>query len=225
MSFGPKEAREWIESLIGKEGRVIKDAPISFFIVLAIFGYGIYRYIDSSYAGQLALKGEQITLRDNQIKFKDDQLKFKDDQISEYRERLHELPPAQSVYTRMTNAELQKKTLTVVQKLRQFIEKSQYPIFRASYPPNATEEEKSRIWQEETQREITASQNFLIAYNKQFKDDVLLLYEELRSRLAPKENDKDQTFFYEHPNGIGMEMAASDLERLAKSLPITGNSN
>lgn len=221
MSFGPKAAREWIESLIGKEGRVIKDAPLSFLIALAIFSYGAYWYLDSSYAGRLALKEEQIVLRDNQIKLKDDQLKFKDDQINEYREKLHELPPAQSVYTRLSNADLQKKALTVAQQLRQFLEKSRYPTFSATFPPNASEEEKSRIWEQETRREMIVSQNITLAYNSKFKSDVLLLYEELRSRLSM--NDKDQSFFYEYPNLTSMEMAASDLERLAKSLPVTGN--
>ena|SRR5215813_1548126 len=76
MSFEPSKIREWVD-YFAKEGQVIRQAPVTFLIVVTLSGYCIYRYLDSSYksdyTGRLALKDDQIKLRDDQIKLKDDQ--------------------------------------------------------------------------------------------------------------------------------------------------------
>ena len=241
MSFEPSKIREWTDYITG-EWKVIRQAPVTFLVALFLLGYAINWRLDSSYksdyTNRLELKDEQIKTKEEQLKGKDDQLKGKDDQLkskddylkgkddllNEYRERLHLLPPAQSSYSRLTNAELQQKALAVVQQLRQFLEKSRNPSVFPAYPPNASEEEKNRIWQQYTLQSIQASQNLISAYNNKFKDEVILLHDELRSRLVTTEEKPGQTFLYETANNaLVMEMVASDLGRLAKSLPVTGS--
>jgi hypothetical protein len=157
------------------EGKEVAKAPGIFMIALALLGGLIYWMLSTHYSQLLTLKEEQLKSKeeqlkgkenqfteyqhivesqlkskDDQLKGKDDQLKGKDDVITEYRERLHYLPPAPSPYLRMTNAELQQKALTVVQQLRQFTEKTEKKsnqiIFTPhTFPPDASEEEKARL--------------------------------------------------------------------------------
>lgn len=208
---------------------MIKKTPAAFAISVVLLGGIIYGALTWYYSALLAIKEEQIKDKDNQLKGKDDQLRGKDDLVSEYRERLHLLPPAQPSYAQLSNRELQQKALTVVQQLRQSLDQynkereRQSPPF-ASYPPNATEEEKRQISERAFQDSMRSSNRLLSDYYKRFQTDAILLRDELRSRLltgGDQESQPSPDHLYESPtNPIGIEHIINDLERFAKNLPV-----
>jgi hypothetical protein len=210
------------------EGKVIAKAPVVFTVALAFLGGSIYGALTWYYSALLTIKEEQI-------KNKDNQLKGKDDQLSEYRERLHILPPAQSSYARLTNAELRQKASSVAQQLHQAIERckkedERLRDTRFSFPEGASEEEKSRLWSQYTQRMSQPFRTLLSDYNSHFKIEVILLRDELGSRLAGGQGGASEWQFfpndpYENPvNLFGLEQVMSDLDTLIQLLPDKGES-
>lgn len=81
-----------------------------------------------------------------------------------------------------------------------------------------TEEERNRLWQENTNESMRHSLARNSEYDRRFKGDSIVLRDELAARLHISP-DKRTASLYEHPtNPIGMEMVAADLEVMAKRL-------
>lgn len=153
-------------------------------------------------------------------------LAAKDDQLVEYRERLHLTPTTDTSYSRLTNNELKQKALEVVSQTRDFLRErnERHTRLRDSeweeMSAAKSEEEKHRIWNKFVTITMKSSQKLRSDYEEKFKVDTILLRDELLSRLPKDAQDDNSYSMYEHPiNPICMEIVATDLERLAKSLP------
>jgi hypothetical protein len=213
-----------IADFFNKEGKVIVGAPATFAIAVFLLG-GLTWWITSAHYTAL------ITIKDQHLEVKDEQLKGKDDLITEYRERLGILPPAQSPFERLSNRELQQRALAVVGKLQRLIteeEKESQQIYRSFMSPqDATEEEKSRRWQQQTRKLTEHTRRFQSDYTKQFRADTILLRDALRSRLVEEQGGNftiDTS--YEFPTNITVIKEVADhLETLAKRLPTEGSSS
>lgn len=213
-----KDIYDFIQ-FIKRNWQTFKSAWLAFIIVLlvgGIVGYLIGRW---KYQRIVQIKNERIAQ-------KDDQLVAKDDLIAEYRERLHLTPTTDTSYSRLTNNELKQKALEVVSQTRDFLRErnerdtrlrdSEWEEMFAA----KSEEEKHRIWNKFVTITMESSQKLISDYKEKFKVDTILLRDELLSRLPKDARDDNSYSMYEHPiNPIGMEIVATDLERLAKSLP------
>src|SRR5262245_57332731 len=125
------EILQEIRYFFARERRVIAKAPVTFALALCILSGILGLVIRAHYMARLTWQEEQLKRQEEQLRSKDDQLKGKDEQlagkddqlrgkdnlITEYRERLRLLPPAESPFLRLTNAELRQKALTIVQQL------------------------------------------------------------------------------------------------------------
>ncbi|MCL4535525.1 MAG: TIR domain-containing protein [Bacteroidetes bacterium] len=132
-----------------------------------------------------------------------------------------------TTYSQLTNTELKRKSLSVVAGIRSLLDRYHkrqdglmfdYAYHRSS----ATEEERHKAWNERNQASADASREIMSAYASEFKVEALLLRRELLHRLPIVDGDNDVDHLYEHPtNPLGIEEVVDDLERLAKSLPVS----
>ncbi len=153
-------------------------------------------------------------------------LEYKEGQLAEYRERLKLLPTDQTSYSRLANKELRERATNLVANVRQFLrqwsEQDLVSMFsqQAAMSGAKTEEERNRVWQNQTKDMMLKSSRRNAEYDKRFKVETIVLRDELLSRLPTESKNEHAYSMYEHPtNPIGMGMVADDLERLAKLLP------
>lgn len=210
----------WIELLeyLKKEWPTLKGALWVFivtFVLAGILGYGIGAWY---YARIIEWLRERMQLSNERIQAKDDQL-------DDYRARLHLVSATGTAYSHMTKDELREKTLATVSEIRDFLEQystEQHKLLEKSRQTGdaKTEEERHQVWTLFTNKITELYNNQNLYYTNNFKTDTILLRDELLSRLPKSVRNEEAYSMYEYPvNPIGMEMVATDLERLAKSLP------
>lgn len=211
---------ENIIEFIKNEWSTISSAPFTF-IILFVLVFSL-AYLASSWRHQGI-----IDLLRQQISGQKGRIEAQNEQIVEYRERLHLIPADATEFTKLTNKELQEKSLNLVQNLRTFLlegEKNQREILFSGWRQNykdLSKEELQKAWNEETRRSMMYYLKTNADYNDRFKVNAILLRDELLSRLPKGSKNERRYRTYEHPtNPIGMEMVADDLERMAKLLPI-----
>ena len=216
--------------LIEKNWETLSKAPLASFLVLVVgivLGWSVAKFL---YNERMHTIEERIKNKDDLIRGRDDSIKAKDDLITEYRERLHLIPPDQTAYSRLINDELKKKTLILVTKIRDFIRVTEEETIRSSMALSDamrianSEEERQKMWYQNIENSRQKSTQQLIEYDRQFRSETILLRDEMIRRL-PEERYKDQRtpiFHYEVVNGssYAMRRVTDDLERLALSLPI-----
>jgi len=163
---------------------------------------------------------------EGQIKSLQERLEAKDDQLADYRERLHLVPTDQTAYSRLTNDELKQRALSLVSKIRNFVERIEEEDRKAldaqvtAIRTAKSEEGKNQIWQQYTQESVRSSLEHKSDYDKRFKIETILLRDEILSRLPEETRKGHAQDMYEYPiNPLGMKEVADDLERLARSLP------
>jgi hypothetical protein len=202
---------------IQREWTTLASAPFTF-AGFAILAFGAAFFV-ARWRYEAIVEGLRERIAGQQ-----ERLDAKDQQVTEYLERLHLLPTV-TAYSRLSNADLQVRTLSVVAEVRQFLAQTQQKQYdallgggRANYE-NMTEEERHRVWTEETNAHMRAFLDIGAGYDQRFKVDTIVLRDELLSRLPPTSKNERVFGTYEHPtNPIGMGMVADDLERLAKLL-------
>lgn len=203
---------------------MIQQAPLSFalavFIGVLIVGTLIYLLTRWHYKALLAQKEEQL-------KTKDARLEGKEQVITEYRERLHLLPPTTSTYLRLTNEQLRQEALGVVQKFHRFLTIATQKDNGSTIPylPIMTDgsREEWRKAQADHIKAHTAFSSWLHSeYDKQFHTDLVLLRDKISSRVADPEagiRSDMIPFLYEHPvNLLGLRALIDHFERIAKQL-------
>lgn len=201
---------------IGKEWATLSNAPLTF-VTLFVLALGVAFVVSKLYyAGRIeTLKEKAEVLKER--------LSAKDDQISEYRERLHLVPTDNTTYSLLANEELKKKALDVVENIRSFIgdrRNIESKLFNRQYT-NLSEEEIHQRWEMETQNIIAVSSETQSKYNELFKTDTILLRDEISSRLPKEFTNSTYSHMYEYPtNLLGIEEVVTNLELLAKNLPI-----
>lgn len=206
------------------EWSVISQAPFAFLILSAImFGLAYlaakWRFtavIDQTRASNEALK-ERLVLKSEQAEsYKDRALKF-DEKV-------------QQVVDSDSEA-LKERTLEMVKNLREFIERHKREDHRISTIAHSamlsaqTEEERNAAWERNTNETMRLSNERNAEYDRRFRVDVIMLRDELRSRLPNYETlERHHDMMYEHPtNYFGFNDVASDLERMAKMLTSASN--
>lgn len=202
---------------ISKEWSVVSQAPFTFLILAAItFGLAYlaakWRFtaiIDHVKASNETLK-ERLHLKSEQSEsYKDRALKYDD--------KVHQVVDSDEVA-------LKEKTLEVVKNLREFIERHKREddrnMMERRSSSSPSEEQRQADWEAQTNNMMRLSSERNAEYDRRFRVDVMMLRDELRSRLPdykPQEDHLDM--MYEHPtNYFGFNDVASDLERMAKML-------
>jgi len=130
----------------------------------------------------------------------------------------------QTPHSRLTNVQLQKETLILVDKMHSYLElkhlqqQSRSDYYRQQMRQANTDQERQIIWDAETHDSLTSpSLNF--EYSEKFKADAILLRNELLSRLPKDYKTEKNHSDYDHPtNPIGLNIVIDDLEKMAKSL-------
>ena len=159
-----------------------------------------------------------------------ERLEGKDTQLDDYRERLHLVPSSGTAFSKLSNAELQRRVLDVVANIRMFLSERgsrdrSFLFSRVGGGRETSEEERQRLWEAETNALLRNSFETAADFDTRYKVDTILLRDELLSRLPVGSKNEREFRIYEHPtNPIGMGMVADDLERLAKSLPVNAGS-
>ena len=121
---------------------------------------------------------------------------------------------------------LSQKALTLVSQIREFVERhhrqddSLHQHEWNEMTRAVNEDEKQRLWHKFTSGLSQLSNERNAEYERRFKVDALMLRDELRSRLKDYRPDDRVDHMYEHPTSyFGFNDVATDLERMAKSLP------
>ncbi|MCS6897658.1 MAG: hypothetical protein NZM29_06750, partial [Nitrospira sp.] len=145
--------------------------------------------------------------------------------LHEYRQRLHVVPATDTSYSRLTNEELQRKTLELIKEMGQFFVRAQtkqdqaISLQQEHTMRTRSEEGKTEAWQRSTIALMESLREANSEYESQFKVDAILPRDEILSRLPKQSKNEQASHLYEHPtNLLGMKEVADDLERLAKSL-------
>jgi len=163
------------------------------------------------YNENTSLKQKVVRLEER-IKSKDDRIASKNDLLDSYRERVYEIKARGSKYSGMALEDLKSEALKFSTNLRSFIKSNHKKMNSLIF---SNEQDNSKI-------NIKALNDFGIMlnseYNIKYKVDAILLKDELFSRL-PDKTQRGKEYLYDNPtNLIGMEIVATDIERLAKLL-------
>jgi hypothetical protein len=218
----PASLKELIE-FFEKNGSILKRSPLVFIGTLVLAFCLAFVCVSWRYQG---LVENQKSI----IETKEERIQAKEDQLNDYRERLHLISESGTIYSRMTNDELKKKTFMLVSNIRDFLEKTEAESSKIFAQDNyqyeqqmnkaKTEEERKQAWDLFVYNRMKSGSDSGSYFTRNFKTDSILLRDEMLSRL-PKGSKNDEAYFlYENPiNTICMTMVTDDLERLAKSLP------
>lgn len=207
-----------------KEWSVVSKAPFAFLILSAImFGLAYlaakWRFtavIDQTKASNETLKERLVQKSEQAESYKDRALKFD--------ERVQQVVDSDAVA-------LKERTLEVVKNLREFIERHKREddrisvIERSAMRLAQTEEERNAAWERNTNEIMRLTNERNAEYDRRFRVDVIMLRDELRSRLPSYEpQERHHDMMYAHPtNYFGFNDVASDLERMAKMLTSASN--
>lgn len=209
-----KELIEHIKS----EWRILSKAPVV--IVLSFILAFSVAYTVAALRFTSILKTMQQRLLTSE-----ERIQAKEELLNEYRQRLHILETTRSDYSRMTNDELKAKALSMVSDIRNFFiqaqdEQKKLILFEQQLMLSArTEEERKQASDLLAIRLPELSYELNVSFSGRFKDDSILLRDELLSRL-PKGVERNESHLYEYPvYPLGVATIADELEQLAKGLP------
>lgn len=165
------------------------------------------------------------TIYKERIEILKERLSSKDDMLSEYRQRLHLTDTNKTAYSQLTNQELKTAAFDLIPKMREYLKQTDQQNRNQSDADHQqmiqakTEEERQKIWNEQTSR-LMRTPSVNIEYGAKFQSTAILLRDEILSRLPKDQKDQRAFSMYEHPtNPIGIGMVVNDLERLANGLP------
>ena len=129
-------------------------------------------------------------------------------------------------YREMPNSELAKKSLAMVQALRELQKKMNAADERLGQECDRQDsqaksaQDRSRIRQSCNDESLKSSQSFLVQYEERYRADVLILREEMLHRLPELRGKAVPPILASHPtNALGLGEVAASLEVLAKLLP------
>lgn len=153
-----------------------------------------------------------------------ERLHLKSEQAESYKDRALKYNDKVQQVVDSDEVALKDKTLEVVKNLREFIERYKREddrnMIERRTSSSRSEEQRQADWDAQTNNMMRLSSERNAEYDRRFRVDVMMLRDELRSRLPdykPQESHHDM--MYEHPtNYFGFNDVASDLERMAKML-------
>ncbi|EIS3746181.1 hypothetical protein LO909_003982 [Aeromonas hydrophila] len=202
---------------ISKEWSVVSQAPFAFLILAAII-FGL-AYLAAQWRFTAVI--DQVKASNETLK---ERLHLKSEQAESYKDRALKYDDKVQQVVDSDEVALKDKTLEVVKNLREFIERykredDRNMVERCS-SSSRSEDQRQADWEVQTNNMMRLSSERNAEYDRRFRVDVMMLRDELRSRLPdykPQENHHDM--MYEHPtNYFGFNDVASDLERMAKML-------
>jgi hypothetical protein len=198
--------------------RVLRGPPFKFIFTLLLGAALALLVADWRYEGIVQTLKERIEVQK-------DQVASKDALIIEYRQRLHLAPTDETRYSVMSNGELRDSTLKVASEIRTYVQESDIrqrklvDSHMTQMRNAATEEERSRVWHQQTAQLTQIYFDMNATYDKKYKISASLLRDELIRRLPEGYSDKKHALYYERPTNMqGMVQVADDLEKLARSL-------
>jgi hypothetical protein len=201
-----------------KEWQVIRSAPVTIIITLLLAAGFAWVVVRWRYEGIVQTLKERIEVQK-------DYVTSQDALIVQYRQRLHLAPTDERRYSVMSNGELHDAALKVAGEIRAYaqesnLKQSQFLDSHMTQMRNAaTEEDRNRVWHQQTAQLTQTYFNMNATYDKKYKISASLLRDELIRRLPEGYSDKKHALYYEHPtNTLVMLEVAGDLEKLARSL-------
>lgn len=207
--------------LLAKEWAVISQAPFAFALIAASVFALAYLVVAWKYSSIV----EQIRAANDTLK---ERLHLKTEQAEHYKDRAIKYDQKVWEVVESDTLSLSQKALTLVSQMREFVERhrrqddSLHQHEWNEMTRAVNENEKQRLWHKFTSGQSQLSNERNAEYERRFKVDALMLRDELRSRLKDYRPDERVDHMYEHPtNYFGFNDVATDLERMAKSLPET----
>lgn len=202
---------------ISKEWAVVSQAPFAFLILAAIM-FGL-AYVAAKWRFTAVI--DQVKASNDTLK---ERLHLKSEQAESYKDRALKYDEKVQQVVDSDEVALKEKTLEVVKNLREFIDRYKREDDRNMIERHSSsarsDEQRQADWEAQTNNIMRLSSERNAEYDRRFRVDVMMLRDELRSRLPdykPQESHHDM--MYEHPtNYFGFNDVASDLERMAKML-------
>jgi hypothetical protein len=211
---------------IKAESEKMRAHPWSVLIILAVgFGAGM-GFMHFWHGREITiLEGEVRTLREK-ISLQDMRFQAKDEEAGKYRSRVEQLDKASANLSKATDSELRVLALELVKRIRDFANEyddGQVPVSNRSIARMSaakTDEERMAAWDKMIAEGQLVRKTRAQQYNRRFKVDVLLMRDELRSRIVLPDGVLRPDSFYElGGNATWVELLAVDLESLANKLP------
>jgi hypothetical protein len=129
-------------------------------------------------------------------------------------------------YREMPNSELAKKSLGIVQALRELVKNMNATDERIEEECDRRDaqaksaQDRGRVRQSCNDEILKSSQKFLSQYEERYRADVLIVREEMLHRLPELKSKAVPPILASHPtNALGLGEVAASLEVLAKLLP------
>lgn len=212
-----------------KEWNLINQAPLTFIVTLLLAlltGWGFMRWLHEDRFASLA---EQISTVKSSNDLLNSRLQAKDDQLNDYRTRLLALEPRPSEkpnshsyveqkrealsqsatrFSKATNKELRDMGIKLATQIRQLLysERQKLDQIHAGQNPMSV-------------AVLISEMEF--EYEQKYQADAIVLKDEIMSRLPLVQRSTSEDHMYRYPTNLyGLDDVATDLERLAKSLPI-----
>jgi len=180
----------------------IKKYPFSFLFSILFASLIIYFALDKF------IFQERFEILKEKISLKSDEIRLLDAQLKVYRNK--KLLIGETTFSRLSNKELKEKAKDIFKK------------FQSIYLKYEKEREKY-IYSFDTKdwnKELSLSFALLNIYEKDYKIDMILLREEMLSRLPKKFGKKSDINNYKYPtNPLGIRSVLDDFQMLFKSLP------
>ena len=210
MSYFP----EFLE----KDWVTIKPAFLTVGILLVLsFGLGVsvaWSGFWIAYTMMKEVKDEQIVVLEMQLEGMSDRLKEN---------------PLTSRFGRMLSQDLQREALYFVRSMQTVLDKAQRErssilgLRRESEDSTRSKNERSEKFEDYSKKNDAFTIKYIAIYRERFQADAINFKDELLARLPPraKTGIAHESNLYEEPTSlIDIFTIATDLERLAKALPV-----
>lgn len=191
------------------EWGTVGGAPLTFVAFAALVAGVVWRIVSWHFQKQLADLSSRLTLKDEQIK--------------RLEERLNMEPATGGEFARLSHNELQDATLDTVRRLRDWAT-SYEKGFRKALIDGQQEEQAATAngrtlhpSRTSSARMMEVAEGFQRQYEATFKGRLILLRQELLSRVIPRERIESTEYHYP-TNGFGIERIADELEGMARQL-------
>lgn len=217
-----------------KEGRIVKDAPLTFVVAIvlgAVAGLAYAKHDDASHLQSVSdLLESEKQGRANEKSLLEQRIASKDDLLTDYRSKLliadqrasnvpvagaaaprvedkqRQLYTAATRFSRASNPQLRSMGIKLAQEIREIADNA---ILSYSAPMQLSASEM-----------LIKNHQYMSEYENKYEADAIVIRDELLSRLPLLQRPDYVNSEYEHPtNPLGLKEVASDLDTLARRLP------
>ena len=228
---------DFMEDLRREKGRILLREHLGAFLKLFVAGFllaavfvvpAVIWFVNK----EISLLKEQVHTANERRQKWEEESKRQTQVAEQYRDRFVAITKTNGTFSGFTDQALQDYAFRMVRVLRTPIREHETNINKldtdvlSAVLTKTRMQDLQRTLEDRSTAEWEAGQRCMAVYNIRLKTDVLLLRREILSRI-PVGNDMDQNglptdYWYDSPwNLYGFKKMVSDLDRIAKVLPVS----